>query len=139
MAKEEIIRALRNLKQKRLFSSEAEKLLAPLKGNQDSFNFEFIESSRTFGRQLDSAYNNGHQLIIKFGEDIESTILIPEEDSESLGELTAGHSMSMDLKFLGYDSLYQRAVFGKIDSIGKSSVNSKTTEAQSLEKGALNL
>ena len=134
MAKEEIIKALRDLKQKRLFSSEAEKLLAPLKGNKDSFNFEFIESSRTFGRQLDSAYDNGHQLIVKLGEDIESAILIPEENSESLGELTVGHSISMDLKFLGYDSLYQRAVFGKIDSIGKSSINSKTTEAQSLEK-----
>ena len=134
MAKEEIIKALRDLKQKRLFSSEAEKLLAPLKGNKDSFNFEFIESSRTFGRQLDSAYDNGHQLIVKLGEDIESAILIPEENSESLGELTAGHSMSMDLKFIGYDSLYQRAVFGEIDSIGKSSINSKTTEAQSLKK-----
>ena len=122
MGKESIIKTLKSLKEKRLFSSEAEKLVAPLKGKKDSFNFEIIESIRTLGRQLDSAYDNGHQLIVKFGDDIESAILIPEKDSESLGELAAGYSMSMDLKFIGYDSLYQRAVFGKVNSDGSSQV-----------------
>ena len=122
MGKESIIKTLKSLKEKRLFSSEAEKLVAPLKGKKDSFNFEIIESSRTLGRQLDPAYDNGHQLIVKFGDDIESAILIPEKDSESLGELAAGYSMSMDLKFIGYDSLYQRAVFGKVNSDGSSQV-----------------
>ena len=40
MGKESIIKTLKSLKEKRLFSSEAEKLVAPLKGKKDSFNFE---------------------------------------------------------------------------------------------------
>ena len=91
MGKESIIKTLKSLKEKRLFSSEAEKLVAPLKGKKDSFNFEIIESSRTLGRQLDSAYDNGHQLIVKFGDDLESAILIPEKDSESLGAVSYTH------------------------------------------------
>ncbi|OUU89670.1 MAG: hypothetical protein CBC36_02525 [Verrucomicrobiaceae bacterium TMED76] len=133
MGKESIIKTLKSLKEKRLFSSEAEKLVAPLKGKKGSFNFEIIESSRTLGRQLDSAYDNGHQLIVKFGDDLQSAILIPEKDSESLGELIAGYSMSMDLKFLGYDSLYQRAVFGKVNSDGSSQVLPVTEEVKTSE------
>ena len=133
MAKEEIIKALRTLKEKRLFSSEAEKLVAPLKGSKDSFNFEFIESSPTFGRQLDSAYDNGHQLIVKFEENIESAILISEKQFEYLNELSSGQSISMNLKFLEYDSLYQRAVFGKINDIRTPEKSPKATEIQTSE------
>ena len=133
MGKESIIKTLKSLKEKRLFSSEAEKLVAPLKGKKDSFNFEIIESSRTLGRQLDSAYDNGHQLIVKFGDGIESAILIPEKDSESPGELTAGYSMSMDLKFLGYDSLYQRAIFGKVNRDKSSQVFPDAEEVKTSE------
>ena len=133
MAKEEIIKALRTLKEKRLFSSEAEKLVAPLKGNKDFFNFEFIESSPTFGRQLDSAYDNGHQLIVKFEENIESAILISEKQFESLNELSCGQSISMNLKFLEYDNLYQRAVFGKINDTRTPEKSPTATEIRTSE------
>ena len=133
MAKEEIIKTLRTLKEKRLFSSEAEKLVAPLKGSKDSFNFEFIESSPTLGRQLDSAYDNGHQLKVKFEGSIESVILISEKQFESLNKLSSGQSISMNLKFLEYDSLYQRAVFGKINDVRTPEKSPKATEIRTSE------
>ena len=49
--KNEIMTALRELKEKRLLSSEAEALMKPYAGASFDLRLDFVSSSRSFGRQ----------------------------------------------------------------------------------------
>ena len=114
MAKEEILECLKSLSEKRMFSSEAEQFASPHKGKTLTLNIKVLESGRVFGRQMDSSYDDGHQLIAEIGDELKASILIRKTESEIIENASAGNSIELDLRFLGYDSLYQRAVFGRI-------------------------
>ena len=114
MAKEGILECLKSLSEKRMFSSEAEQFASPHKGKTLNLNIKVLESGRVFGRQIDSEYDDGHQLIAEIGDELKASILIRKTESEFIDNASAGNSIELDLRFLGYDSLYQRAVFGKI-------------------------
>ena len=114
MAKEEIIECLKSLSEKRMFSSEAEQFASPHKGKSLTLNIKVLESGRVFGRQMDSSYDDGHQLIADIGDALKASILIRKSESEIIENASTGNSIELDLRFLGYDSLYQRAVFGRI-------------------------
>ena len=114
MAKEEILECLKSLSEKRMFSSEAEQFASPHKGKTLNLNIKVLESGRVFGRQIDSEYDDGHQLIADIGDELKASILIRKTESEIIENASTGNSIELDLKFLGYDSLYQRAVFGRI-------------------------
>ena len=114
MAKEEILECLKSLSEKRMFSSEAEQFASPHKGKTLNLNIKVLESGRVFGRQIDSEYDDGHHLIAEIGDELKASILIQKTESEIIKNASTGNSIELDLKFLGYDSLYQRAVFGRI-------------------------
>ena len=114
MAKEEILECLKSLSEKRMFSSEAEQFASHHKGKTLNLNIKVLESGRVFGRQIDSEYDDGHQLIADIGDELKASILIRKTESEIIENASTGNSIELDLKFLGYDSLYQRAVFGRI-------------------------
>ena len=114
MAKEGILECLKSLSEKRMFSSEAEQFASPHKGKTLNLNIKVLESGRVFGRQIDSEYDDGHQLIAEIGDELKASILIRKTESEFIDNASAGNSIELDLRFLGYDSLYQRAVFGRI-------------------------
>ena len=114
MAKEEILECLKSLSEKRMFSSEAEQFASPHKGKTLNLNIKVVESGRVFGRQIDSEYDDGHQLIAEIGDELKASILIRKSESEIIENSSTGNSIELDLRFLGYDSLYQRAVFGRI-------------------------
>ena len=114
MAKEEILECLKSLSEKRMFSSEAEQFASPHKGKTLNLNIKVLESGRVFGRQIDSEYDDGHQLIADIGDELKASILIRKTESEIIENASTGNSIELDLKFLGYDSLYQWAVFGRI-------------------------
>ena len=114
MAKEEILECLKSLSEKRMFSSEAEQFVSPHKGKTLNLNIKVLESGRVFGRQIDSEYDDGHQLIAEIDDEVKASILIRKTESEIIKNSPTGHSIELDLRFLGYDSLYQRAVFGRI-------------------------
>ena len=114
MAKEGILECLKSLSEKRMFSSEAEQFASPHKGKTLNLNIKVLESGRVFGRQIDSEYDDGHQLIAEIGDKLKASILIRKTESEFIDNASAGNSIELDLRFLGYDSLYQRAVFGRI-------------------------
>ena len=114
MAKEEIIECLKSLSEKRMFSSEAEQFASPHKGKTLTLNIKVLESGRVFGRQMDSSYDDGHQLIAEIGDELKASILIRKTESEVIENASTGNSIELDLRFLGYDSLYQRAIFGRI-------------------------
>jgi len=114
MAKEEILECLKSLSEKRMFSSEAEQFVSPHKGKTLNLNIKVLESGRVFGRQIDSEYDDGHQLIAEIDDEVKASILIRKTESEIIKNSPTGNSIELDLRFLGYDSLYQRAVFGRI-------------------------
>ncbi len=115
MSKDQIIEQLKSLKEKRLFSSEVEKLIEPFKGKVYSFDMTFAESERSFGSQPDPAYNNGHKMKCEIAEGTEITVLVPADQEEFLKGLKSGDTLNLTLQLLGYDGLYSRAVFGKAD------------------------
>ena len=114
MAKEGILECLKSLSEKRMFSSEAEQFASPHKGKTLNLNIKVLESGRVFGRQIDSEYDDGHQLIAEIGDELKASILIRKTESEVIENASTGNSIELDLRFLGYDSLYQRAIFGRI-------------------------
>ena len=76
MAKEELLECLKSLSEKRIFSSEAEQFVSPHKGKTLNVNIKVLESGRVFGRQIDSEYYDGHQLIAEIGDEVKASILI---------------------------------------------------------------
>ena len=128
MSKDQIIEQLKSLKEKRLFSSEVEKLIEPFKGKVYSFDMTFAESERSFGSQPDPAYNNGHKMKCEIAEGTEITVLVPAEQEEFLKGLKSGDTLNLTLQLLGYDGLYSRAVFGKSDH--KKADQSEETPAE---------
>ena len=115
MANDEIIEQLKSLKEKRLFGSEVEKLIEPFKGKVYSFDMTFAKSERSFGSQPDPAYDNGHKMTCAIPEGPEITVLVPADQEEFINGLKSGDNFNLTVRLLGYDGLYHRAVFGKID------------------------
>ena len=129
MSKDQIIEQLKSLKEKRLFSSEVEKLIEPFKEKVHSFDMTFAESERSFGSQPDPAYNNGHKMKCEIAEGTEITVLVPADQEEFINGLKSGDNFNFPLQLLGYDGLYHRAVFGKVSHKEETPNEEPLTEA----------
>ncbi|MED6299526.1 MAG: ribosomal protein L7/L12 [Verrucomicrobiota bacterium] len=114
MANDEILEQLKSLKEKRLFSSEAEKLIEPFKGKEYSFDMTFLESGRAFGSQSDPAYDSGHKMTCEIGDGIKVNVLVPQDQTEFLKGFKSGDNFNLTVRLIGFDGLYHRAIFGKI-------------------------
>lgn len=115
--KNEIMTALRELKEKRLLSSEAEALMKPYAGASFDLRLDFVSSSRSFGRQKDSSYDDGQKVLCTAEKwDIECDVLFSPEDNELVESMESGQDFQVTVKFIEYDALYQRVIFGKIGS-----------------------
>jgi len=115
--KNEIMTALRELKEKRLLSSEAEALMKPYAGASFDLRLDFVSSSRSFGRQKDSSYDDGQKVLCtaeKWG--VECDVLFSPEDNELVESMESGQDFQVTVKFIEYDALYQRVIFGKVGS-----------------------
>ena len=115
--KNEIMTALRELKEKRLLSSEAEALMKPYAGASFDLRLDFVSSSRSFGRQKDPSYDDGQKVLCtaeKWG--VECDVLFSPEDNQLVESMESGQDFQVTVKFIEYDALYQRVVFGRIGS-----------------------
>ena len=115
--KNEIMNALRELKEKRLLSSEAEALMKPYAGASFDLRLDFVSSSRSFGRQKDPSYDDGQKVLCtaeKWG--VECDVLFSPEDNELVESMESGQDFQVTVKFIEYDALYQRVIFGKVGS-----------------------
>lgn len=115
--KNEIMTALRELKEKRLLSSEAEALMKPYAGASFDLRLDFVSSSRSFGRQKDPSYDDGQKVLCtaeKWG--VECDVLFSPEDNELVESMESGQDFQVTVKFIEYDALYQRVIFGKVGS-----------------------
>ena len=115
--KKEIMTALRELKEKRLLSSEAEELMKPYEGASFDLRLDFVSSSRSFGSQKDPVYYNGQKVLCTAEKwDVECDVLFSPEDNDLVESLEVGQDFLVTVKFIDYDSLYQRVIFGKVGS-----------------------
>ena len=113
--KKEIMSALRELKEKRLLSSEVDKLMEPYVGAAFDLRLDFVSASRSFGSQKDQLYNDGQKVLCTAEKwDVECDILFSPEDNDLVESLEVGQDFQVTVRFIEYDVLYQRVIFGKL-------------------------
>ena len=110
--KKEIMTALRELKEKRLLSSEAEELMKPYEGATFDLRLDFVSSSvllvlkRPTIRLWTKVYTAEKW-------DVECDVLFSPEDNDLVESLEVGQDFQVTVKFIDYDSLYQQLFLEK--------------------------
>ncbi|MDA7630462.1 hypothetical protein N8701_02005 [bacterium] len=117
MNKTDFIDAVNTVKGNRLMSAETEASLAPFKEFPIPFDLEFISSTKTFGAQDGAVYSGGYSVIccIK-NEDLQLQVLFDANSNGMVESLKKGDLLSEELKFVSYDSLFQRPIMGQVIS-----------------------
>ncbi|MAB59024.1 MAG: hypothetical protein CMO46_00605, partial [Verrucomicrobiales bacterium] len=113
--KKEIMSALRELKETRLLSSEVDKLMEPYVGATFVLRLDFVSAGRSFGSQKDPIYNDGQKVLCAAEKwDVECDILFTPDDNDLVESLEVGQDFQVTVRFIEYDVLYQRVIFGKV-------------------------
>ena len=138
---DDILIFLKKLTQRRLLGDELEKSLSPFKGAVLSLGLIFQSVSKCFGPQKDELYNEGYSLNCTAEEsELELAVLFIKEDGEFVNSLQQGQEFEANVKFIGYDQLYSKPIFGKIDDEpqifedGKDDIPNNQNSSQSLEE-----
>ena len=109
----ELIETLVFLKEHRKLGSEADALVAPFEGTLCPLKLRFDSMSRTFANSYDESFEGGQTVVGQIsGENLEFSLLLRPIDSEWAESLEKGEQFEGGVKFLGFDGLYQRGIFG---------------------------
>ena len=115
---QKLIETLTFLKENRKLGSEADALVAPFKGSVCSVEFRFESMSRTFANPHDPDYEGGQTLVGDLiGSDLDFSLLLPPTENEWAESLERGEEFDRSVKFLGFDGLYQRGIFGYLGKL----------------------
>ena len=132
MNSKKLIETLTFLKENRKLGSEADELIAPFKDSVCSGEFRFESMSRTFANPHDPVYEGGQTLAGELiGTDLDFSLLIPPTENEWAESLERGEEFDGSVKFLGFDGLYQRGIFGylgKLESEGEDDYSADPDE-----------
>ena len=138
---DDILDFLKELTQRRLLGDELENALSPFKGTVLSLGLIFKSVTKCFGPQKDELYNEGYSLNCNAEEsELELAVLFIKEDGEFVNSLQQGQEFEVNVKFIGYDQLYSKPIFGKIDDEpqifedGKDDISNNQNSSQSLEE-----
>ena len=113
--KSELMGALKELTEKRLLTSEVEALFEPYQDAVFHLVLSFVSSERSFGSQKDTNYNEGYKVLcIAENWGIEIALLFAPEDNDLVEAFDPSQKFEANVRFIDYDSLYQRAIFGKL-------------------------
>ena len=117
MNNKEFINAVNTVKANRLMSAETDASLAPFKESPISFDLELISSTKTLGSQGGAAYTGGYSIVccVK-NEDVEVQVLLGANSNKMIESLNKGDNLTEELKFVSYDSLFQRPIMGQVTS-----------------------
>ena len=134
MNKTEFINAVNTVKANRLMSAETDASLAPFKESPISFDLELISSTKTLGSQGGAAYTGGYSIVccVK-NEDVEVQVLLGPNSNKMIESLNKGDNLTEELKFVSYDSLFQRPIMGQVTS--DSSLEDKVEKNDEKIKG----
>ena len=117
MNKASFIDSINMAKAKRLMSAEIDSLLAQFKESPIPFDLELTSFSKTFGSQKDSFYDGGYSVICSVkNTNIEVQVLFGIASNGMIESLNKGDTLIEELKFVSYDSLYQRPIMGQVFS-----------------------
>ena len=115
--KSQLMNALKELTEKRLLTSEVESLFDPYKDAVLPLSLSFLSATKSFGSQKDKTYNDGYSTICNAENwGVEICLLFPSDDNSLVESLKPEEDFEANVKFIDYDALYQRAIFGKLDS-----------------------
>ena len=115
--KSEIMGALKELTEKRLLTSEVEAIFEPYKDTIFPLVLSFVSAERSFGSQKDEKYNGGYKVLcLAENWDVEVALLFEPEDNHLVESFDSSQEFEANVRFIDYDSLYQRAIFGKLGS-----------------------
>ena len=138
---DDILNFLKELTQRRLLGDELENALSPFKGTVISLDLIFQSVTKCFGPQKDELYNEGYSLNCTAEEsELELAVLFIKEDGEFVNSLQQGQEFEVNVKFIGYDQLYSKPIFGKIDDEpqifedAKDDISNNQNSSQSLEE-----
>jgi hypothetical protein len=110
-----LLDALAKLKESRLLPSEVDALLEPFRGDVFRFACSFVSASRSLGGQSGPAYSDGYTIICKVGAgETECSVQAFSSENTRIEDLRPGDEFELELKVLGFDSLYQRVLFGQV-------------------------
>ena len=113
---EDILNFLKELTQRRLLGDELESTLSPFKGTVLSLDLLFQSVSKCFGPQKDELYNEGYSLNCTVEESkLDLAVLFTKQDGKYANSLQRGQEFEVNVKFIGYDQLYRKPIFGKVD------------------------
>ena len=134
MNNKEFINAVNTVKANRLMSAETDASLAPFKESPISFDLELISSTKTLGSQGGAAYTGGYSIVccVK-NEDVEVQVLLGANSNKMIESLNKGDNLTEELKFVSYDSLFQRPIMGQVTS--DSSLEDKVEKNDEKIKG----
>ena len=84
--------------------------MSPFKGTVISLDLIFQSVTKCFGPQKDELYNEGYSLNCTVEEsELDLAVLFIKEEDEF------GKDEFVNVKFIGYDQLYRKPIFGKVD------------------------
>jgi len=109
--------SLKELREKRLLTSEVESLFEPYKDAVLPLSLSFVSAAKSFGAQKDEAYNDGYSVVCNAENwEVEICLLFSSEENSLVESFESGEDFEANVKFIDYDALYQRAMFGKLIS-----------------------
>jgi len=110
-----LLDALAKLKESRLLPSEVDALLEPFREDAFPLTCFLVSVTRSFGGQSDSAYSDGYTMICKVGSgETECSVQTFPSENTRIEDLRPGDEFELELKVLGFDSLYQRVLLGQV-------------------------
>ncbi len=96
-------------------------MLEPFREGTFQLNCSFVSASRSLGSRSDSTYNDGYTVTCKVGAgEVECSVLAFSSENARIESLSEGDALELDLKVLGFDSLYQRVILGQVVGIPTS-------------------
>lgn len=115
--KSQLMNALKEMTEKRLLTSEVESLFEPYKDAVLPLSLSFLSATKSFGSQKNETYNDGYSVICNAENwEVEICLLFTSEDNSLVESFESGEDFEANVKFIDYDALYQRAIFGKLIS-----------------------
>ena len=115
MTQSSLLDALAKLKESRLLPSEVDALLEPFREDAFPLTCFLVSVTRSFGGQSDSAYSDGYTMICKVGSgETECSVQTFPSENTRIEDLRPGDEFELELKVLGFDSLYQRVLLGQV-------------------------
>ena len=90
-------------------------MLEPFREDAFPLTCSLVSVTRSFGGQSDPAYSDGYTMICKVGAgETECSVQTFPSENNRIEDLRPGDEFELELKVLGFDSLYQRVLFGQV-------------------------